>query len=76
MDCKETLKNLSLLLDGELEMELEQKVLAHIHDCWHCAEVKENETKLKELIKSKLNYSRTVPGGVASEILKAINGQA
>ena len=68
MDCKETLSHLSLLLDGELNKGIEKEVLEHIHNCWHCAEVKENETRLKELIKEKLAYNLSAPSGLAKTI--------
>lgn len=65
MDCKETLVHLQELLDGELEKNLEVEVLEHINNCWHCDEIKQNETKLKELIKEKLPYSKSTPSSVA-----------
>jgi predicted anti-sigma-YlaC factor YlaD len=72
MDCKETLNNLSLLLDGELANGVEQEVLEHIQNCWHCTEVKENEARLKEIIKEKLAYRLTVPSSVTAAIKEII----
>jgi len=68
MDCKETLKNLSLLLDGELDTAFEGEVLDHLHHCWHCSEIKENEAKLKELIKAKLAYKLKTPTALTEAI--------
>lgn len=68
MDCKETLQNLALYLDGELDAEKESKVLEHVHDCWHCAEYKGNEEKLKEMIREKLSYKLTTPNDLTSAI--------
>lgn len=68
MDCKETLRNLSLLLDGELETALEGDVLSHLHKCWHCSEIKANEAKLKELIKAKLAYKLKTPTALIQTI--------
>ena len=68
MDCKETLQNLALYLDGELATEKESQVLEHIHECWHCAEYKGNEEKLKEMIRKKLSYKLTTPSHITSRI--------
>lgn len=68
MDCKQTLENLALLLDGELESERENEILEHLHDCWHCADVKENELKLKELIQSKMSYTLKTPDSLVGKI--------
>ncbi|MCB0736657.1 MAG: zf-HC2 domain-containing protein [Bacteroidetes bacterium] len=72
MDCRETLENLSLLLDGELETRKEKEILMHIHDCWHCKEVQEHEVKLKELIKKKLCYELKVPSSTIDQIKSII----
>ncbi|MGB0430720.1 MAG: anti-sigma factor family protein [Bacteroidia bacterium] len=68
MDCKDTLKHLSDLLDGELEEKLEVQILEHIDKCWHCTEVKQNEAQLKAMIQEKLAYKRTTPNAVADSI--------
>jgi predicted anti-sigma-YlaC factor YlaD len=73
MDCKETLVHLQDLLDGELENSLEVRVLEHINNCWHCEEVKQNETKLKELIREKLPYTKATPSSVAQSIKNIIS---
>lgn len=72
MDCQETLQHLTLLLDGELDEHKEQQILGHIQDCWHCAEVRENEEKLKQLIKEKLTYKLTTPSSVTESIKNII----
>ena len=72
MDCKETLENLNLLLDGELNEDVENQVMAHLHDCWHCNEVKDNEVRLKQMIKEKLAYRKTVPAGIIDSIKEVI----
>lgn len=72
MDCKETLKNLSLLLDGELDSGKQEEVIAHFEDCWHCSETKENEQKLRELIRQKISYSKQVPAPLADSIRSLI----
>lgn len=69
MDCKETLKNLSLLLDGEMLDNDRHEILDHLAHCWHCSELKDSEEKLKALIKQKLEYRRTAP----TELIRAIN---
>lgn len=68
MDCKETLENLALYLDGELAADKESQVLEHIHECWHCAEYKGNEERLKEMIREKLSYKLTTPSHIDSAI--------
>lgn len=75
MDCKETLENLSLLLDGELAPEKEQKLMGHLEECWHCKDVRENEEKLKELIREKLAYSKKVPVQMGEKIRSLISAE-
>jgi len=72
MDCKETLKNLALYLDGELDTVKEQEILSHFHECWHCSDVKESEAKLKELIREKLAYSKKAPSSITSAIKQIV----
>lgn len=72
MDCKETLEHISLLLDGELDNRAEEEVLSHLHKCWHCAEMREHETKLKSLIREKLDYQRKAPQILVNRILNTI----
>ncbi|MFY0674901.1 MAG: zf-HC2 domain-containing protein [Bacteroidia bacterium] len=74
MDCKETLVHLQDLLDGELDKGLEVRVLEHINNCWHCTEVKQNETKLKELIREKLPYTKATPSSIVNSIKNITSG--
>lgn len=72
MNCTETLQNLNLLLDGELSSSKEDAILKHLGECWHCKEVRENEEKLKILIKEKLVYNKTVPTHLSESIMAII----
>ena len=72
MDCNETLKNLALYLDGELDLDKEKEVLGHIKECWHCSDAKENEEKLKDMIKEKLAYTRKAPSSLTAAIEQII----
>lgn len=73
MDCNETLKNLALYLDGELDEAKEEEILGHIKKCWHCSDVKDSEIKLKELIKEKMAYTRKAPSSITAAIQQMIS---
>lgn len=72
MDCKETLRNLALYLDGELDEVKEEQIISHIKECWHCRDTQDSEVKLREMIREKLTYSRKAPSSITAAIQQII----
>ncbi|MBI3142542.1 MAG: zf-HC2 domain-containing protein [Bacteroidetes bacterium] len=75
MDCKETLKNLWMLLDGEIQDKDQHEILDHLAHCWHCTDVKDSEERLKSLIKQKLEYKKAVPSELINAISQIVYGK-
>lgn len=49
MNCKEVRESISSLVDHELDIDLEEKVLNHIENCDECRKIYEEEKMIKEV---------------------------
>jgi mycothiol system anti-sigma-R factor len=61
-DCRQTLKDLELFLDGELPEDKRQHVLDHIDECIECYHAFDLQAELKQIIAAKCAREELPPG--------------
>ena len=66
-DCKETLRELEIFLDGEMTSEELNVIRAHLEDCPNCLEAFDFHAELKMIIARKCR-SDPMPGGLLARI--------
>ena len=62
-DCDETLRELQLFLDGELDDEDYQHVLGHLDECLECYHAFDFQAELKQVIAKKCRTEH-MPAGL------------
>jgi len=70
--CKDCIKNLYQVLDGEATKEQESYFQSHINDCSHCFSLYEIDKSVKEVIKLKVT-NKEVPSSLILSIKNKIN---
>ena len=70
--CKDCIKNLYQVLDGEATNEQETYFQLHINNCTHCFSLYEIDKSVKEVIKLKIT-NREVPLTLINSIKSRIN---
>ena len=70
--CKDCIKNLYQVLDGEATAEQESHFQSHISDCSHCFSLYEIDKSVKEVLKLKVSQ-REVPSNLIESIKNKIN---
>jgi mycothiol system anti-sigma-R factor len=73
--CRETLKEIELYLDGELEPAIESLVQRHLSGCDPCSQKTEFRQHLKDLIQSKC-AERDVPQGLWQKVQTLMDAPA
>ena len=61
-DCRQTLTELQLFLDGELPEDQRQRVLDHLHECIECYHTYDFQAELKQIIAAKCAHEPLPPG--------------
>ena len=61
-DCRQTLDELEMFLDGELPEEQRQQVLAHLDECMECYHAYDLQAELKQIIAAKCANEPLPPG--------------
>jgi mycothiol system anti-sigma-R factor len=61
-DCRQTLTELQMFLDGELPQEHQQQVLDHLHECLECYHAYDFQAELKQIIAAKCANEPLPPG--------------
>ena len=64
-DCKETLRELEIFLDGEMTSEELIVIRAHLEDCPNCLEAFDFHAELKIVIAAKCRNDEMPPGLMA-----------
>ncbi len=72
-DCDETLAELYRYLDGELTVEIREKIRVHLDDCPPCGDAAGFEAELRRVIQAKC-YDR-VPDDLRARILAACSDE-
>ena len=70
--CRETLREIELYLDGELDPAIESLVQHHLSGCNPCTEKTEFRQHLKDLIQSKC-AERDLPDGLWQKVQALID---
>lgn len=73
-NCKETLRNVMMALDGELSDEEEKAFLSHINCCSRCLEKYEIEKSFKQFLSNKISRHH-IPGQLVDQIRSRIMGK-
>lgn len=71
-DCTEIVRNVHLLLDGELNPKEEQNVLCELQRCMHCLEEYNLQGKFKSFLSQKLE-KKTLSDECRKSIVEQIN---
>jgi mycothiol system anti-sigma-R factor len=71
--CEETLAELYTYLDGELTVEIRERIRFHLDDCPPCGEIAVFETELRRVIATRC--IDRVPDELRARILKACSGE-
>lgn len=72
-DCDESLANLYLYLDAELDGATAQGIRAHLDDCPACCESFEFERRLKAVVRERLNED--VPEHLLAKLRDALQAE-
>ena len=70
--CKDCIKNLYQVLDGEASKDQEEYFRTHIKDCAHCFNLYEIDKSVKEVIKLKVAH-KEVPINLIASIKSKLN---
>ncbi len=70
--CKDCIKNLYQVLDGEATQEQQLHFQSHINNCSHCFSLYEIDKSVKEVIKLKVT-NKEVPSSLILSIKNKIN---
>ncbi len=71
-DCRQTLTELQLFLDGELPEDQRQRVLDHLHECIECYHTYDFQAELKQIIAAKCAHE-PLPPGLADRIKRVVS---
>lgn len=74
-NCKDTLKNVMMALDGELSSDEEKAFLAHVNHCSRCLEKYEIEKSFKQFLTEKI-LRHHIPDQLVDQIRSRILGKA
>lgn len=69
--CKDCVKNLYAVLDGESTKDQEEYFRTHIHECSNCFNRYEIDRSVKEVIKLKVE-NKAVPSSLVSAIKERV----
>jgi mycothiol system anti-sigma-R factor len=61
-DCRQTLSELEMFLDGELSEEQHEAVLHHLQKCLECYHAYDLQAELKQIIAAKCAEEALPPG--------------
>jgi anti-sigma factor (TIGR02949 family) len=73
--CKDCVKNLYAVLDGEASKDQEDYFRMHIQECSHCFNLYEIDKSVKEVIKLKV-ANKEVPSNLISSIKDKLSNNA
>jgi mycothiol system anti-sigma-R factor len=74
-DCRQTLSELELFLDGELPEEQRQRVLDHLEACMECYHAYDLQAELKQIIAAKCG-NEPLPPGLLDRIRDSFRAEA
>lgn len=70
-DCRETLEELQLFLDGELPEGQREHVLDHLHECLECYQAFDFQFELRQIIATKCAEEQ-LPVGLLDRIKRTL----
>ena len=73
-DCRQTLSELEMFLDGELSEDQHQEVLDHLHACMECFHTYDFQAELRQIIAAKC-ANETLPPGLADRIRQSLTDE-
>ena len=73
-DCRQTLTELQMFLDGELPEEKRQGVLDHLNECLECYHAYDFQAELKQIIAAKC-ASEPLPPGLLERIRQSLTDE-
>lgn len=73
-NCNDTLKELQLFLDGELNDDERAHVLQHLDDCLECFHAYDFQAELKQIVAAKCGND-PMPGDLLARLQQVCNGE-
>ncbi|MGB1248100.1 MAG: zf-HC2 domain-containing protein [Chitinophagales bacterium] len=70
-DCTDIIEQIHLLLDGELSLEEEDRLMQEIDRCYYCIESFNLEKRFKQYVANRISR-KTLPKAVLEQVLVAI----